>query len=103
MVFVIAVSVDDADNRLAMTTMGRVERCGSVFEGVYLSDDWTQPSLSKPELQCGKPRAIGFDDEKDSLSVVGLDSRWCARGSNGWSLSQIWTVGARLPGCPMHG
>jgi len=67
---------DDADDRLAATTVGRVERCRSLFEGVYGSNEWTQPPISKPVLQRGKRCAIGFDDEEDSPSVFRLSARW---------------------------
>ena len=57
--------IDDSDDRLTATTVGRIE-CGSgLFEGPYRSDEWAQPPVSKPVLQLGKPRAIGFDDEED--------------------------------------
>ncbi len=56
--------------------LGRVECCDSLFEGVYRPDEWTKPTLSKPELQLGKRRAIGFDDEKDGPRVSGRNSRW---------------------------
>lgn len=66
-----------ADDRLAVTAAGRVERGGSVAEHVRRSDDWTQSPLAKPEFQLGELPRWGSTTKKTARPPSG----WIGGGS----------------------
>ena len=61
----------NADDRLSLDPLGRVEGGDGIVEGSHLADVCPQPAIPDPLDELTQLGAIGFDDEVDSQAVSG--------------------------------
>ncbi|BBJ37767.1 hypothetical protein SSPO_004850 [Streptomyces antimycoticus] len=67
------IAFRDADDRLARRALAGGERGGCFGEWPYGADDGLEPAVPHSRGEVGEPGAVGFDDEEDCPSVLGLD------------------------------
>src|SRR5262245_25193550 len=70
----------NADDRLSLDPLGRVEGGNRIVEGSQVADVWPQPTISDPLDELTQLGAIGYDDEVDSQAARGPR---LGRASNG--------------------
>src|SRR3977135_2641607 len=61
----------NADDRLSLNPLGRVEGGDGIVEGSHVADVCPQPTIPDPLDELTQLRAIGYDDEVDSQAVSG--------------------------------
>ena len=61
----------NADDRLSLDPLGRVEGGDGIVEGSHLADVCPQPTIPGPLDDLTQLGAIGYDDEIDSQAVGG--------------------------------
>src|SRR5262249_37039406 len=61
----------NADDRLSLDPLGRVEGGNRIVEGSYVADICPQPTIPDPLDELTQLGAIGYDDEVDSQSARG--------------------------------
>jgi hypothetical protein len=61
----------NADDRLSLDPLGRVEGCNRIVEGSYVADVCPQPTMPDPLDDLTQLGAIGYDDEVDSQAARG--------------------------------
>ena len=61
----------NADDRLSLDPLGRVEGGNGVIEGSHFADVCPQPTIPDPLDEFTQLGAIGYDDEIDSQAVSG--------------------------------
>ena len=61
----------NADDRLSLDPLGRVEGGDGIVEGSHVADVCPQPTISDPLDDLTQLGAIGYDDEVDSQAVSG--------------------------------
>src|SRR2546430_10852697 len=61
----------DADDRLSLDPLGRVEGGNRIVEGSYVADVCPQPTNPDPPDELTQLGAIGYDDEVDSQAARG--------------------------------
>src|SRR5215469_3009718 len=69
----------NADDRLSLDPLGRVEGGDGIVEGSHLADVCPQPTIPDPLDDLTQLDAIGYDDEVDSQAVSG--PRLCRAGN----------------------
>ena len=61
----------NADDRLSLDPLGRVEGGDGIVEGSHVTDVCAQPTIPGPLDDLTQLGAIGYDDEIDSQAVSG--------------------------------
>ena len=61
----------NADDRLSLDPLGRVEGGDGIVEGSHLADVCPQPTIPDPLDELTQLGAIGFDDEIDGHAASG--------------------------------
>ena len=61
----------NADDRLSLGPLGRVEGGNGIVEGSHFADVCAQPAISDPLDQLSQLGAIGYDDEINSQAASG--------------------------------
>ena len=61
----------NADDRLSLAPLGRVEGGDGIVEGSHVADVCPQPTIPDPLDDLTQLGAIGYDDEVDSHAVSG--------------------------------
>src|SRR2546427_7118333 len=61
----------NADDRLSLDPLGRVEGGNRIVEGSHVADVCPQPTIRDPRDELNQLGAIGYDDEVDSQAVSG--------------------------------
>src|SRR5438045_6590612 len=64
-------SLTNADDRLSLDPLGRVEGGDGIVEGSHVTDVCPQPTIPGPLDDLTQLGAIGYDDEIDSQAVSG--------------------------------
>src|SRR6516165_2975586 len=74
----------NADDRLSLDPLGRVEGGNRIVEGSHVADICPQPTIPDPLAELTQLGAIGYDDEVDSQAARGLR---LGRAGNGYQRS----------------
>src|ERR1700752_661610 len=61
----------NADDRLSLDPLGRVEGGNRIVEGSHVADVCPQPTIPDPLDELTQLRAIGYDDKVDSQAASG--------------------------------
>src|SRR5207245_11277886 len=61
----------NADDRLSLDPLGRVEGGNRIVEGSHVADGCAQPTIPDPLDELTQLGAIGYDDEVDSQAATG--------------------------------
>src|ERR671930_1182917 len=61
----------NADDRLSLDPLGRVEGGNRIVEGSHVADVCPQPTIADPLDELTQLGAIGYDDEVDSQAASG--------------------------------
>src|SRR5215471_639739 len=70
----------NADDRLPIASLGRVEGGDGFVEGSHVADVCPQPTIPDPLDELTQLGAIGYDDEVDSQAARGPRLGWAGNG-----------------------
>src|SRR5436189_1650990 len=70
----------NADDRLSLDPLGRVEGGNRIVEGSHVADVCPQPTIPGPLDELTQLGAIGYDDEVDSQAARGPRLGWAGNG-----------------------
>src|SRR6266700_4527059 len=70
----------NADDRLSLDPLGRVEGGNRIVEGSHVADVCPQPTIPDPLDELTQLGAIGYDDEVDSQAARGPRLGWAGNG-----------------------
>src|ERR1700752_4252255 len=70
----------NADHRLSLDPLGRVEGGDGFVEGSHVADVCPQPTIPDPLDDLTQWGAIGYDDEVDSQAARGPRLGWAGNG-----------------------